>query len=203
MWCNRAVGGSVHGLSNPSAADHRRGQLSAAGLAGGSRHAAPSWRAAHPCSRHVAHRRTTCWSKRRTTPPSWRSARWSGPGSISSPMARSGGRATPIALPSRWRASTPTRRASCGLARGRMTKVPRVVGQIRRVAPVEVRDAEFLRAQRDRATKITLPGPFTLSRQVAERFLPRRGRTGDGLRRRGERGTARAEGDRRRRRATG
>ena len=37
----------------------------------------------------------------------------------------------------------------------------------------------------------------------AERFLPGRGRTRDGLRRRGEPGTARAEGHRRRRRATG
>ena len=51
-------------------------------------------------------------------------------------------------------------------ANGRITKVPRVVGPVRRVAGVETRDADFLRANTDRATKITLPGPFTLSRQV-------------------------------------
>jgi 5-methyltetrahydropteroyltriglutamate--homocysteine methyltransferase len=51
-------------------------------------------------------------------------------------------------------------------ASGRVTKVPRVVGKIRRVAGVETRDAVFLRENATHATKITLPGPFTLSRQV-------------------------------------
>ena len=55
-------------------------------------------------------------------------------------------------------------------AGGRATPVPRVVGRIRRAAPVERRDALFLRANTDRATKITLPGPFTLSRQVQNEF---------------------------------
>ncbi len=53
---------------------------------------------------------------------------------------------------------------------GRATKVPRVVGRIRRKGPVELRDAEFLVTNTDRATKITLPGPFTLSRQVQDEF---------------------------------
>jgi 5-methyltetrahydropteroyltriglutamate--homocysteine methyltransferase len=53
---------------------------------------------------------------------------------------------------------------------GRVTKVPRVVGPIRRVHDVEARDAAFLVANADRATKITLPGPFTLSRQVRDEF---------------------------------
>jgi 5-methyltetrahydropteroyltriglutamate--homocysteine methyltransferase len=53
---------------------------------------------------------------------------------------------------------------------GRVTPVPRVVGKIRRRAPVELRDVEFLLRQTDRATKITLPGPFTLSQQVANEF---------------------------------
>jgi 5-methyltetrahydropteroyltriglutamate--homocysteine methyltransferase len=53
---------------------------------------------------------------------------------------------------------------------GRVTKVPRVVGPIRRVSGVETRDATFLRANATRATKITLPGPFTLSRQVQNDF---------------------------------
>jgi 5-methyltetrahydropteroyltriglutamate--homocysteine methyltransferase len=53
-------------------------------------------------------------------------------------------------------------------ANGRVTKVPRVVGKIRRVADVETRDALFLREHATHATKITLPGPFTLSRQVQD-----------------------------------
>ncbi len=48
--------------------------------------------------------------------------------------------------------------------------VPRVVGRIRRRGPVEVRDAEFLRANTDRPAKITLPGPFTMSVQVKDEF---------------------------------
>jgi 5-methyltetrahydropteroyltriglutamate--homocysteine methyltransferase len=46
------------------------------------------------------------------------------------------------------------------------TVVPRVVGKIRRRAPVEVRDMEFLRRNTDRKAKITLPGPFTMTQQV-------------------------------------
>ncbi|HQT78655.1 MAG TPA: 5-methyltetrahydropteroyltriglutamate--homocysteine methyltransferase [Rhodopila sp.] len=53
---------------------------------------------------------------------------------------------------------------------GRVTKVPRVVGKIRRVADVETRDALFLRDNATRATKIMLPGPFTLSRQVRDDY---------------------------------
>jgi 5-methyltetrahydropteroyltriglutamate--homocysteine methyltransferase len=50
------------------------------------------------------------------------------------------------------------------------TLVPRVVGKIRRRGAVEVRDAEFLRRSSDRATKITLPGPFTLAQQAYDEF---------------------------------
>ena len=53
---------------------------------------------------------------------------------------------------------------------GRATPVPRVVGPIRRRVPVEVRDAEFLLAHARHATKITLPGPFTLSQQAENAF---------------------------------
>lgn len=49
---------------------------------------------------------------------------------------------------------------------GRATPVPRVVGPIRRLAPVETRDMAFLRANTDRPAKITLPGPFTMSQQA-------------------------------------
>ena len=49
---------------------------------------------------------------------------------------------------------------------GLVTAVPRVVGCIRRTRPVEVRDMEFLRKNTDHQAKITLPGPFTMSRQA-------------------------------------
>jgi 5-methyltetrahydropteroyltriglutamate--homocysteine methyltransferase len=48
--------------------------------------------------------------------------------------------------------------------------VPRIVGPIRRLRPVERRDVEFLRANTDRTIKITLPGPFTMSRQAKNEF---------------------------------
>jgi 5-methyltetrahydropteroyltriglutamate--homocysteine methyltransferase len=53
---------------------------------------------------------------------------------------------------------------------GRRTPVPRVVGRIRRTRAVEVRDMKFLRANTDRPAKITLPGPFTMSRQAINEF---------------------------------
>ena len=43
--------------------------------------------------------------------------------------------------------------------------VPLFSGPVRRLAPVEVRDVAFLRANTDRTVKITLPGPFTMSEQ--------------------------------------
>ncbi len=52
----------------------------------------------------------------------------------------------------------------------RTTKVPRVVGPIRRCHPVELRDVVFLLRNTNHATKITLPGPFTLSRQATNEF---------------------------------
>jgi 5-methyltetrahydropteroyltriglutamate--homocysteine methyltransferase len=48
--------------------------------------------------------------------------------------------------------------------------VPRIVGPMRRLRPVEMRDVEFLRANTDRAIKITLPGTFTMSRQAKNEF---------------------------------
>ncbi len=50
---------------------------------------------------------------------------------------------------------------------GKKNLVPRVVGPIRRARPVEVRDAQFLRANTERAIKITVPGPFTMT-QLAQ-----------------------------------
>ena len=46
---------------------------------------------------------------------------------------------------------------------GKATPVPRVVGKIQRLRPVELRDAEFLRRHTSRAIKMTLPGPFTMT----------------------------------------
>jgi 5-methyltetrahydropteroyltriglutamate--homocysteine methyltransferase len=53
---------------------------------------------------------------------------------------------------------------------GRSTPVPRVVGPIRRTRAVETRDMEFLRANTERMAKITLPGPFTMSRQAVNEY---------------------------------
>ena len=50
------------------------------------------------------------------------------------------------------------------------TLVPRVVGKIRRRGAVEVRDAAFLRGSSRNATKITLPGPFTLAQQASDEY---------------------------------
>jgi len=49
---------------------------------------------------------------------------------------------------------------------GHLNPVPRVVGPIRRLYPVEVRDVEFLRCNTDRRIKITVPGPFTVTQQA-------------------------------------
>jgi 5-methyltetrahydropteroyltriglutamate--homocysteine methyltransferase len=44
--------------------------------------------------------------------------------------------------------------------------LPRIVGPLVRTAAVEVEDLRFLKANTERAVKITLPGPFTLSKQA-------------------------------------
>ena len=49
---------------------------------------------------------------------------------------------------------------------GHANPVPRVVGPIRRLHPVEARDVEFLRRNTDRRIKITVPGPFTVTQQA-------------------------------------
>jgi 5-methyltetrahydropteroyltriglutamate--homocysteine methyltransferase len=53
---------------------------------------------------------------------------------------------------------------------GHTTLVPRVIGRIGRRHAVEVRDMEFLRRNTDRLTKITLPGPFTMTQQAENAF---------------------------------
>ena len=53
---------------------------------------------------------------------------------------------------------------------GSKIPVPLVSGPIKRIAPVEVRDVEFLRAHTDRTIKITLPGPFTMAQQAVDEY---------------------------------
>ena len=53
---------------------------------------------------------------------------------------------------------------------GVATAVPRVVGPIRRTQAVETRDMAFLRGNTERMAKITLPGPFTMSRQAGNEY---------------------------------
>jgi 5-methyltetrahydropteroyltriglutamate--homocysteine methyltransferase len=53
---------------------------------------------------------------------------------------------------------------------GHPNPVPRVVGKIRRKHPVEVQDLLFLRKHTSRKTKITVPGPFTMSQQAQNDF---------------------------------
>ena len=53
---------------------------------------------------------------------------------------------------------------------GNETRVPRVVGRIRRTRPIELRDMQFLRRNTDRPAKITLPGPFTMAQQARNEF---------------------------------
>jgi 5-methyltetrahydropteroyltriglutamate--homocysteine methyltransferase len=53
---------------------------------------------------------------------------------------------------------------------GKPIPVPRVTGRIRRKYPVELRDLEFLRSNTKRPVKITVPGPFTMSKQAQNEF---------------------------------
>jgi 5-methyltetrahydropteroyltriglutamate--homocysteine methyltransferase len=57
---------------------------------------------------------------------------------------------------------------------GRPTPVPRIVGAIRRVRPVQVRDVQFLRQHTDRRIKATIPGPFTMAQQAQNEYYPDR-----------------------------
>ena len=45
---------------------------------------------------------------------------------------------------------------------------PRVVGDVKREGPVQVRDIEFLRRHTERRIKITIPGPFTMGQQTQD-----------------------------------
>lgn len=53
---------------------------------------------------------------------------------------------------------------------GHPNPVPRIVGKIRRVKPIEVEDLLFLKKNTDRKVKITVPGPFTMLQQAQNDF---------------------------------
>ncbi|MQA13108.1 MAG: 5-methyltetrahydropteroyltriglutamate--homocysteine methyltransferase [Pseudonocardiaceae bacterium] len=55
---------------------------------------------------------------------------------------------------------------------GHPNPVPRITGPIRRSRPIEVQDLDFLRAHTDRAVKMTVPGPFTMSQQAQNDHYP-------------------------------
>src|SRR5919109_620573 len=61
---------------------------------------------------------------------------------------------------------------------GHPNPVPRVVGKVARKHPVEVRDVEFLRAHTSRTTKMTVPGPFTMSQQAQDDYYGSRAELG-------------------------
>jgi hypothetical protein len=53
---------------------------------------------------------------------------------------------------------------------GKPIPVPRVTGKIHRKYPVELRDLQFLRANTKKTVKMTVPGPFTMSKQAQNEF---------------------------------
>jgi 5-methyltetrahydropteroyltriglutamate--homocysteine methyltransferase len=53
---------------------------------------------------------------------------------------------------------------------GKPIPVPRVAGPVRRERPVLLRDFQFLRANTEKAVKMTVPGPFTMSKQAQNDF---------------------------------
>jgi 5-methyltetrahydropteroyltriglutamate--homocysteine methyltransferase len=61
---------------------------------------------------------------------------------------------------------------------GHPNPVPRVVGPVARRHPVQVRDVQFLRAHTSRTTKMTVPGPFTMSQQAQDDYYGSRAELG-------------------------
>jgi len=53
---------------------------------------------------------------------------------------------------------------------GHPNPVPRIVGRIRRMHPVEVEDLRFLKMHTAKKVKITVPGPFTMAQQAQNDF---------------------------------
>jgi 5-methyltetrahydropteroyltriglutamate--homocysteine methyltransferase len=55
---------------------------------------------------------------------------------------------------------------------GHPNPVPRIVGKVQRMHPVEVEDVKFLRAHTHKPIKMTVPGPFTMSQQAQNDYYP-------------------------------
>jgi 5-methyltetrahydropteroyltriglutamate--homocysteine methyltransferase len=55
---------------------------------------------------------------------------------------------------------------------GHPNPVPRIIGRIRRLHPVQLADLAFLKRHTRRTTKVTVPGPFTMSQQAQNDFYP-------------------------------
>jgi 5-methyltetrahydropteroyltriglutamate--homocysteine methyltransferase len=53
---------------------------------------------------------------------------------------------------------------------GKPIPVPRVTARIRRKQPIVLRDLQFLRANTAKPVKMTVPGPFTMSKQAQNEF---------------------------------
>ncbi len=53
---------------------------------------------------------------------------------------------------------------------GHPNPVPRIVGKVRRLRPIEVEDLLFLKKHTTRQVKITVPGPFTMLQQAQNDF---------------------------------
>jgi len=53
---------------------------------------------------------------------------------------------------------------------GRYQIVPRVVGEIHRKHPVQLRDVRLLRSLTSRPIRITIPGPFTMTQQLYDEY---------------------------------
>ena len=66
----------------------------------------------------------------------------------------------------------PSRHGRAANRMGSQSTVPVVTGPIRRAGPIELEAARFLRASTDRATKVTVPGPFTLSHLAQDEHYP-------------------------------
>jgi 5-methyltetrahydropteroyltriglutamate--homocysteine methyltransferase len=85
-------------------------------------------------------------------------------------MASSGAKATPIVFATALEGVDTANPGSTLIRSGKPIPVPRVTGKIRRKHPVELRDLQFLRANTKRSVKITVPGPFTMSKQAQNEF---------------------------------
>ena len=125
---------------------------------------------ASACARDVAAARAAS-RRRRTTRPSSPSATWSAPGSTSSPTAKCGAKAIRTASRPRSRASISTipahrhgsrRAGNSGAARGRQDPP--------RARRSRSRHASFCARTPTAPTKITLPGPFTMTQQAKNEF---------------------------------